>query len=174
MAFQAGPYKWTAGLSGGGTIDLGVVDGPPEVSVTPHMEPIRGDNLGENIQDLILRGHTITLDIIFQEWKPASFDTLFPWTSGVATSLNNAFQFVETNMGCLAKAHARTLYATRIASCPADGGYIWSFFKAIPHPDFAIRWAMGTRLRNVPMRFLLLPHEVSTGVYRYYSVTEQP
>lgn len=170
MGFQAGPYAWTYTIPGSGTVyQIGVVDGPPEVTVQPHYEPVRGDNLGDAIQDGVLRGQSITLDMIFQEWNPENFRIIWPFNTTLSINLNNAFSNL-TNIGCLLSEYARTISATRIYGCPEDGGYLWTFYRVVPHPDFAIKFAMGSRLRNVPMRFLVLPF-LTGGIVKYYDVT---
>jgi hypothetical protein len=172
--FQAGPYKWEVFIDPA-YVDLGVVADAPKLTIQGHHQEIRGDNLGQIIQDAIYLGHTVSLSMIFQEWKPDNFKLWHPYgltapTLG-ATSPNDAAASIY-DIGCPStSALAKSMRATRLYNCPSQGGQQYIFYSVAMYPNTPIEYLMGSRLRNVPVKLLLLPYEISTGVFKYYGVT---
>ena len=62
--FVAGPYIWTYnGRS------IGISEDGWRLNQTNSGDPIRGDNLGDSMQDYVYRGGDVTLEAVLQEWN---------------------------------------------------------------------------------------------------------
>lgn len=166
MSFEAGPYQWDIFLDSQ-YLSLGVIEKPPEIQVQPHHQEIRGDNLGQTLQDMIYLGQTLTIDLVFQEWNSHNFKLWWPYSVGADahTRLGSL-----SDIGCVVSSVAIPMRATRIFNCPQNGGATYYYDKATLAPNFPIKYLMGSRLRNVPVKLILLPVLVSAGVYRHYQV----
>lgn len=162
MSFEAGPYKWEVFLSPDYS-NLGVVEAPPKVIIQTHHQEVRGDNLGMSLQDAIYLGHTTFIELIFQEWNAANFKLWWQFSTG-----NTAQERIlkMTDIGCAVSTIALPVRASRIFSCPANGGNQFYFDRIALAPNYPIEWLMGSRLRNVPVRFVALPYEYTTGAWR--------
>lgn len=161
MSFIAGPYSWTYGTPAGpvgAVYPLGTIEDAPSLELSNEIDPITGDNLGAAIQDGIYRSGPCFFNLVLQEYNLASARYCFqPWATNFG------------DVGCvggLLSTYADALVGTPLSPlCTLGGialeGYkVITFYKAVLAPGFPIRLLFGSRLRNVPLRFAILPYEV--------------
>lgn len=153
MGFIAGPYTVTYNAKA-----LGIVEDAPALEFTNSVDRITGDNLGDSLQDGVYRGGNCFIDMVLQEFNAAgALEAFWPWSDdagevGIIGKLLNDFDA------------ALVLTAVAGTSAAAVGG--WSPFTAthaVLAPGFPIRLLFGSRLRNVPIRFQLLPYDSGGG-----------
>ena len=147
MTFIAGPYTVTYGGS-----SLGIVEDAPALEVVSSYDPITGDNLGDALQDGVYRGGNCFVDLVLQEYDAAgALAAFWPWNGtlgrvgqpGVLLSSFSASLVFTAVAGTTASANPATLTST----------------NAVLAPGFPVRLLFGSRLRNVPIRFQLLPYD---------------
>jgi hypothetical protein len=78
----------------------------------------------------------------------------------------NASFGVLGQAGVLASTYAAALVMTAVAGTNATPASL-TFNKAVIAPGFSTRLLFGSRLRNVPIRFLMLPYEATGN--RFFS-----
>lgn len=145
MAFVAGPY--TLALGGN---SLGVIDDAIRMSISPSVDPITGDNLGDVIQDGVYRGFNITLDMVLNEYNAAgALAAFFPWNATIGR--------LDTP-GKLLTDYDASLVLTKIAGTNAIYNTLTAS-QAVLAPNFNVDILFGTRLKQVPIRFQLLPYD---------------
>lgn len=175
MAFIAGPYTWTFGTPSGpvgAARTLGVIEDAPTLELVGEVQPIIGDNLGSTLQDGVFRGGNCFLSMILQEYNADAAKYAFaPYTA----------EFGEVGcVGALMSNYADALVGTPLAplctlgssSVPPgvadpESTKLFTGFKAVLAPGFPIRMLLGSRLRNVPIRFQLLPY-TENGVKKFF------
>lgn len=143
MSFIAGPYTVTYDSN-----TIGIVEDAPSFEVTPAIDPIVGDNMGDSVQDGVYRGGNFFVDMVLQEYNQAGGKAAFwPYhaTFGVIGVL-----------GTLLSSYAKALVFTAVAGTTATPSTV-TFTKAVLAPGFPVRTLWGTRLRNVPIRLQALP-----------------
>jgi hypothetical protein len=166
MAFIAGPYTWTLGsVSGplGAVFPLGTIEDAPSLELpNNNVDPIRGDNLGDATQDGVFRAGDCFLNLVLQEYNALGAKYAF------------APYAVEFGMvgcvGSLMSEYADELIGTPLSpgcTLGAEATKTFLGYRAVLAPGFPIRLLMGSRLRNVPLRFQLLPFEYQ-NVRRYF------
>lgn len=167
MTFIAGPFTATyvPALGGSTPLSLGITEDGFELESTYFADLIRGDNLGETIQDGVYRGKDVYLSTVLEEVDLDGVNRAFnPFIdTDLITDLSEVGQVgrLLTNLaGSLvltptAGTGAATLAATFTAS------------KAIIAPGFPIRQVLATRHRKMPVRFLLLPYVDSSDTVHY-------
>lgn len=143
MSFIAGPYTLTYNAQ-----TLGIVEDAINMELTPVVDPIVGDNLGGSIQDGVYRGGNMYLDMVLQEYNAAGALAAF-WPYA------DAYGKIGTP-GVLLSGVAKALVLTAVAGTTATPATITAN-KAVLAPNFPVRMLFGSRLRNVPLRFQLLP-----------------
>lgn len=161
MSFISGPYAWTYGSPGGpvgAAYPLGTIEDAPALEMGNEVDPISGDNLGSAMQDGIFRGGSCFLNLVLQEYNlPVAHYCFHPW----------ATNFGDVGcVGSLLSTYADSLVGTPLSPLCTLGGVlveglkVITFYKAVLAPGFPIRLLFGSRLRNVPLRFAILPYEV--------------
>ena len=159
----AGPYVWAYnGLT------LGITEDGFNLSATINGQEIRGDNLGDSVQDFVYRGQDVSANGVLQEWdvarrgfvgdggrgNPNCFSPFWPWhlvlgTAGV--------------IGRLGSTVAASLIGTVIPGTTAAAvndlpvGRLTIVYAVVP-PGFNISQLFAAKLRNVPMQFKSLPY----------------
>jgi len=150
-SFIAGAYSWTYGAA-----SLGVVEDACQMEVTPVVDPITGDNLGATIQDGVYRGGNMYLNMVLQQYDAVAAKAAF-WPY--------ADTFGKTGIvGTLISAYAYALVGTKISGPNAVPTNITASY-AVLAPGFPISMLFGSRHRNVPVRFLLLPFTYNSVNY---------
>lgn len=152
MNFIAGPYRWSWG---GET--LGIVEDAPRIEFTLNGEPIRADLIGGNRIDDIYQGLTGSIDFVFQQFN----------AQGVLNAINGGASGVFgrwDDLGCsMLDRRSDVLWGQAIPSAdclynlPGAGRHFLAF-RAVISTGTPISFLMGGRLRQVPIRFNLLPY----------------
>lgn len=154
MTFIAGPYTVTYNGN-----SLGILEDAAPLDMLNSQIEITGDNEGDTIQDTILRGNRVYMDMVLQEYDAAGAAAAFwPWNAAVGT-LGQA--------GRLGSSIAQALVLTAVAGTTATPASL-TFSKALLAPNFNVRTLFGTRLRQVPIRFMFLPFTHSAAKKFFY------
>jgi len=160
MSFLAGPFElylspYAGATPGQSAVPLGKTRDGIEIEIVRSMQPIAGDNYGaETIQDFIMQGGNCFLNFTLIEWN----------ASGMSTLLNmyGSSGYVGP-FGCSAKEDALQLGIGLIST--ACGTNItpdhYHFEGVVIPPNSPIRYALSSRLREVPFRLQALPYDHS-------------
>lgn len=202
----AGDYVWSFGTGQPAAADLiGITADAATFRMEWSAEEVRGDNLGDTIQDGIYRGGNCYLELVLQEWNKAIIQKLLQPVIGVTgdvgidqdtlggglaeefglltRSLGSSGEVNVGSMGCLWSRNSAELIGRPVGQCarsiPAEAPATQiNAQRAVLAPNFPIEYLMGSRLRNVPIRFLCLPFESATvngggqlGIYAFKNET---
>ncbi len=166
MTFIAGPFTATYTPPSGAALALGITQDGFDLQWMMHGDPIRGDNLGESIQDGVWRGHDCYMEFLCEEFDSAAL-------YGAHTAAASAMWPGSTHfgrhgqVGRLFTALAGSLILTPVAGTGALPAGSLTCGKALLANGHVVRSKMATRLRTVPLRFLLLPYTVSSNVVHF-------
>ena len=167
----SGPYsgQWSAEF-------LGVTEDGYELEHTFYSEPIRGDNLGDSIQDEVHRGADVYVNFTCMEFGAAALvnnaavATSSPfWPTGIS-----AFNAVGANatigvIGDSRGEYSDSLVLTAIAGTPAAANPATiTFPQAILAANFPIRTLYASRVRRIPMRMICYPFAGGAGSAQQY------
>lgn len=158
MTFIAGPYTMSYDGSAIGIVEQGFY-----LEQVKHSLEIRGDNKGESVQDTINQGEDWFVDFVMQEYNVSVFKMLHPFQVAAAATpvLGRRDQVGQTAIG---SSRAKILILTAVAGTPAaTSPATLDAQKAIIAPGQNTRILFGSKLRQVPMRQILLPNTVSTN-----------
>ena len=143
MSFIAGPYTVTYNA-----LALGIMQDAPSIEITSAADEIIGDNLGDTVQDGVYRGGNCFVDLVLQEFDAA----------GAAGAFAPFADWGKVGQpGKLLSSFAKALVFTAVAGTTSTPATVTAN-KAILAPGFPVRMLYGTRLKNVPLRFQLLPN----------------
>jgi hypothetical protein len=173
--FVSGAYTATYNFQGAGALALGQTEDSFELEFSLNGDPVRGDNLGDSVQDFVNRGGDCFLSTVLIEWDKALATRLF-WTPSATLG-----QYDAGFIGTLAGGHhnsegtprsAGVLTLTRVLNVTHSTPVTLTANYAMLAPGFPIRTLLGPRLRRVPIRMQLLPFPTGTpGQYRFFSLT---
>lgn len=170
MTFIAGPHTVTYTPStvqgGGAALSLGISEDGYEIEHVAFSDLIRGDNLGEAIQDGVYRGRDAYVNAVVEEWdlEGVRRAILQPYLDADAITDIGEVGLVGRLLTNLAGVLTITPVAGTTAAA-ANG--VFTANKAIIAPGFPIRYLLATRLRRVPIRFLLLPYVDGSDVVHF-------
>lgn len=167
MTYIAGPYTATynPALGTSGALSLGITEDGFELEDTPFADIIRGDNLGESIQDGVYRGKDRYINLVAEEWDLEGLRRAFqPFIDADAISDIGEVGQVGRLLTNLAGILVLTAVAgTTAAAVPAT----FTANKAIIAPGFPLRSLLATRHRKLPLRFLLLPYVDGSDIVHF-------
>ena len=151
----AGAYYMTyAGVYVGATED------GFEIEHNYYSEPVRGDNLGDAIQNEIYRGVDVTINTTLIEYgiaKPVTADAgNVYWPSHATEGTNGVIGDVHTDQGgatVLTRADANT------AATPAT----MTFAETRLATNFPVRIQLANRLKRIPIRLQVYPHNAASS-----------
>jgi hypothetical protein len=171
--FIAGPYIWTFN---GRTV--GITENGFRLSQVAYGDPVKGDNLGDSIQDFVYRGGDVSVEGTFQEYNCALNGVA---TDGPKVNLNCASVFWPyANYGLTGQiGRMASLVAAPLVGTPAPGTSAAStlvktitMVYAVLPPNFDVSVLFAARLRNVPIRLQALPWPiVDFGTETWFSLT---
>lgn len=181
MTFIAGAYtvgirKRVNGLLEGNIasptyVSIGQVEDGITIDYTHAFEPIRGDNLGDSIQDGVYRGGDCFMDLTCLEWNLALIsNALWPGADDSNTSdatFANLGKLEEGFVGKLISNMGFCVLLTKVAGPNATPAYVYAA-KAILAPGYPVRFALAPRLRRLPLRFQLFPYQRGGSPNPYY------
>ncbi len=161
--FIAGRY--TSTLSG---LDLGLTRRGYEVQFQLKAEMIdETDGYGLTPIDFIQRGAECAIEMLCREWKAATIGAAWQALTGTFGVLSS----VASPIGRLGSDSAQALVLSSTANTPAASApATLTATKAILSPNFNVNSAWDSRLRELPLRFLLLPY-TSGGSVLFCSTT---
>ena len=165
---------------------LGGTEDGFELEHTFYSEPVRGDNLGDSIQDEVHRGVDVYVNFTCVEFGKAAVvqnagqagSSPF-WPTGVsgfnAVGAAGQIGVVGDSRG----EYADNLVLTAVANTPAAATPASiTFWNAILATNFPIRILYASRVRRIPMRMIAYPFaggslasdQYSSGIYYYSTV----
>lgn len=159
----SGPYEWYVQIAAGAgnKVQLGIVEDAPRFRAVNSDIVVTGDNMGDTIQAIISRGTNVFIDLVFQEFNLTWVQQLI-WPHGVAAAVPNT-RIGTLEVGNSGFAHGLgcvkpnwVLHADKVENSCAKPDH-WTALRAQIAPNFDLSFLMGTRTRNVPMSFLLMP-----------------
>jgi hypothetical protein len=167
----SGPYHatWSAEY-------IGVTEDGFELEHTFYSEPIRGDNLGDSIQDEVMRGQDVYVNFTLMEWRIASF------ADGVGDPLGSIYWPFDRsgfnpvgsvgNVGVTGDSRAEysdnlVLTAQALTPAAANPATI-TFGGAILAANFPVRILYASRIRRIPMRMIVYPYVPVSGTAVVY------
>ena len=147
---------------------IGATEDGFEVEHTFFSEPIRGDNLGDSIQDEVLRGADVYVNFTLIEWLKAGAvestgqaGSSIHWATA-NSGFNGAGDGKVGVIGDVLSEYADSLVLTAVANTPAAAAPASiTFLGAILARNFPVRVLYASRLRRIPMRMIALPSGVS-------------
>ncbi len=163
MTFIAGPYTSTWTPPTGAALSLGITEDGFDLEWVMHGEIIKGDNMGDSIQDGVYRGGDAFISLTSEEFDAAG---LYGASGTIAQAFNPASATFGRHgqAGVLFSALAGILVLTRVSASTTASPVSITANKAILANEYVIRTKLASRLRKVPLRFLLLPYTVSSNV----------
>jgi len=159
----AGPYVWAYnGLT------LGIVEDGFTLNYTMNGQEIRGDNLGDSVQDIVYRGADVFVSGVLNEWdvarrgfvgdggrlNPNCFSPFWPW---------HAVMGLSGIIGRLGSTFAAPLVGTVIPGTTAATvddliiGRLTVLYGMLPN-GFNVSQLFAAKHRNVPIQFRSLPY----------------
>jgi hypothetical protein len=171
--FIAGPYVWTYNAR-----VIGISEDGWRFNQTVAGDPIRGDNLGDAMQDYVYRAGDVTVESVLNEWdivtngltgdaaktNSNTASILWPWAALGSTG----------QVGRLASVVAAVLVGTPApgtsAASATAGSRIITVSYAVIAPGFNFSLLFAARLRNCPIRMQALPSPlVDSGSEAWYA-----
>lgn len=158
----SGPYHSTWNGS-----YLGATEDGYEVEHTFYSEPIRGDNLGDAIQDEIHRGCDVYVNFTCIEWSKAIAGA---GTAGGPISWPQAAARAAGVIGDVLSDGAGALVLTATANTPsATAPATMSFTKTTLARNFPVRVVYASRLRRLPLRMIAYPQSAGSSAAQSYN-----
>lgn len=158
--FVAGPYNAVYNSGAAWITENGV-----EMERRAYEDPIRGDNLGDSIQDGVYRGGDCYINVTGQRYDDANIQTaLWPYsaTLGLVGQVGRLKSAINGSFIINSPAAGTT------ANTIGPASITWG--SAGLAPNFDVRLLFAARLRNVPLRFACLPYTI-TGSTGWFSTT---
>ncbi len=171
--FIAGPYVWTFNAR-----VIGISEDGWRFDQSVAGDPIRGDNLGDAMQDYVYRAGDVTIEAVLNEWDivangltgdAAKTNTntasiLWPWAVLGSTG----------QVGRLASTVAAVLVGTPAPGTSAAGATAGSRVITVSYaviaPGSSFSQLFASRLRNCPVRLQALPGPlVDSGSEAWYA-----
>ena len=169
MTFIAGPYTATYTPPSGSALALGITQDGFDLEWMQHGDIIRGENLGDTTQDGVWRGHDCYLEMLCEEFDAAA---LYGAHTSAASAMwpGSTYFGRHGQVGRLFSALAGSLILTRVSSATGATPTTLTAGKAILANGHVVRTKMATRLKTVPLRFLLLPYlDASSNTVQFVS-----
>jgi len=168
----SGPYsgQWSAEF-------LGVTEDGYELEHTFYSEPVRGDNMGDSIQDEVHRGADVYVNFTAMEFGAMAVvdNGGAPSSSPFWPTGNSGFNAVGANatvgvMGDSRGEYSDVLLLTALAGTPsAANPATITFPQAILAANFPIRTLYASRVRRIPMRMICYPFAGGSGSANQYT-----
>ncbi len=149
------------------TVDTGISEGGYELEVVSSAQQVTPTDLyGDSVIDIIYRGGNCFLNFTSIAFKAGSLTPFWPWEAlGVMASVANPIARLGSDV---AKAMVLSSTAnTPAAASPAS----LTASKAILPPGTPAKLLYSSELRKVPVRLMLLPYVISTGVVGWHTMT---
>lgn len=162
MTFIAGPYTATWTPPSSTAKALGITQDGFELEWMMHAEMIKGDNLGDTIQDGVYRGGDAFINCVCEEFDAAALYGAQATTPQVFNPANANFGR-HGQAGVLLSALAGVLVLTRVSASTGATPTTITANKAILENGHVIRAKLASRLRIIPLRFRLLPYTDSSN-----------
>lgn len=152
----AGPYVWYFN----GRV-LGITENGFRLSLMAFGDPVRGDNLGDSIQDFVYRGGNVAMEGVLQEWDAALWGIGETKTNSYCASVLWPYAALgyTGQIGRMASLVAAPLVGVPAPGTPAAATTVSAItitYAVLP-PNYDVGMLFAARLRNVPVRLQALP-----------------
>lgn len=151
------------------SVALGMTRQGYELEVVQKQEPVdESDVFGLSTIDWVIRGADCFMSAMFKEYKAGPISAIWgPWAAGAIGKLMTS----STPMSRLASDTAAALVLTAAANTPAAATPAsLTASKALLAPGYNPKILFDSRLRELPMRLMLLPYSSSTD-HIFFSTT---
>ncbi len=162
MTFIAGPYTMTWTPPSGTAQALGILQDGFELEWMMHAELIKGDNLGDTVQDGVYRGGDMFVNCVCEEFDAAALYGGHATRTQIFNPANANFGR-HGQAGVLLSALAGVLILARVSASTGATPTTITADRAILANGHVIRAKFASRLRVIPMRFQLLPYTASSN-----------
>jgi len=150
---------------------LGVTEDGFELEHTFYSEPVRGDNLGDSIQDEIHRGVDVHVNFTCMEFgkaalaENAGIASSSPWWPFQTSGFNAVGSDARIGViGDSRHTYADALLLSAVAGTPAAANpAAITFHTAILAANFPVRILYASRVRRVPLRMIVYPKASGSG-----------
>jgi hypothetical protein len=146
MTFIAGGY--TATIAG---LNLAQIEDGIELEHVPFYEDIRGDNLGDSLQDGVYRGGDCYMNLTLLEFDAAGAQAAF-WPYAAVWGRAGIIGVLQTSL-------ALQIVLTRNPVGTTATPVNVTAAKAIIPKNYPLKLLFAPRNRRVPLRLQLLPYE---------------
>lgn len=144
-------------------------------------EPIRADNMADAMQDMVLRGGDMYLDMVLAEFGTLENNN----AKGAFWHMSSTWgKYDNAMIGRLAvgaddaNSIAKTLIMTRIIAIGGGGveqtvPATMTYKRVILAPNYPVRMLFAPRLRRVPIRFQVFPYTdvADSNAKKYFTST---
>lgn len=152
--FVAGPYNASYNAGAAWITENGV-----EMECRKYADDIRGDNLGDTIQDGVYRGGDCYVNVVGQRYDDAQMSLAF-WPHHATFGRVGQPGILESSVSKVFVINSPAAGTTANTVGPAS--ITWNLAKLAK--NFDLRLLFATRLRNVPLRLQALPYESGGNV----------
>ena len=142
---------------------VGITEDGYELEQTTFAEPIRGDNLGDSIQDEVYRGTDVFLNFVLIEYNQAV-------AASGGTDDTPIFHPHDDVLGLLGKPgvlrgsfSGSGLALTRYSADTTATAVTLTLTKSVLASNFPVRLLMANRLKKIPMRMQAFPNYTEVG-----------
>ena len=142
---------------------VGVIEDGFELEQTYYTEPIRGDNLGDSIQDEIYRGGDCYFNFVLIEYLQALLAVGDDATYSGPIFHPHDPKAGEVGFPGLTRLQyaAQPLVLTEYVAITTSAPSVYTANKAVLASNFPVRILLANRLKRVPMRMIAYPQGVS-------------
>ena len=147
---------------------IGATEDGFELEHTLYSEPVRGDNLGDSIQDEIHRGCDVYVNFTLIEYNKGRAASAA--ASGSKIDWTQAAPGVNGVIGDVISDTAASLVLTALSNTPAaDSPASITFTKSALARNFPVRVLFASRLRRLPLRLISYPDGSGSGQSQSYN-----
>jgi len=148
---------------------VGITEDGFELEQTTYTEPIRGDNLGDSIQDEVYRGADVFVNFVLIEYNRA----VLAVGGSDSTPIFHPHDDVNGQVGkpgvLRGAFSAATLVLTEYSGSTTSSPTAYTFTKACLAANFPIRLLLANRLKKIPLRLQCYPFVAGVGTTTGYT-----
>ena len=163
-----------------GLVPLGIVEKGFEIDPTIFGQRIEGDNLGRSMQDGVQQGGDVFVNFTLQQFNIGGAASII-WPLKASDPTTTTPTHVQGNFGHIGQVgrlHSQLGGELYIALTAGTTGYTGNSFKIIRFRNLTLpenynpKWAIATRLRNVPIRLQALPYPDANNATVWFETSD--
>tara|TARA_R110002020_G_scaffold62712_6_gene167506 strand:+ start:455 stop:994 length:540 start_codon:yes stop_codon:yes gene_type:complete len=136
---------------------VGITEDGFEIEQTTYTEPIRGDNMGDSIQDEVYRGADVFVNFVLIEYNKAVAATGGTDGTPIFHPHDDANGQVGKPGVLRGAFSAGALVLTEYSGDTTSDPTTYTFTKACLASNFPVRLLLANRLRKIPLRLQAYP-----------------